>query len=270
MELRAGKPSRVVPRSFCRDERDALRHRRASRSYLLLMYALLAAGLLEWVPVWLFVVCIPPLYVRCALSAHELMHACKAAQVSLLHRLMMVLETPVCLGYREHRDIHMRHHRDPGTERDPEFFQIRGGHVRAALNAMISPERSLWLYLRERGASRALVAEAMLRCAVFVAVAAANPLVFLWYWITLRASVGGAAYLFHHALHYRAGRYGTFPLRPPRALERVLRLMLGRESVLILLEHPAHHAFQQVKASRLRDVASGPRAGGVPVAAVAS
>jgi fatty acid desaturase len=270
MELRAAKPSRVVPRSFCRDERDALRHMRTSRSHLLLMYALLAASLLGWAPVWLLVVFVPPLYVRCALSAHELMHACKATQVSLLHRLMMVLETPVCLGYREHRDIHMRHHRDPGTERDPEFFQIRGGHVRAALSAMVSPEWSLWRYLRERGASREFLAEAALRCAVFVAAAAANPLVFLWYWITLRASVGGAAYLFHHALHYRAGRYGTFPLRPSRPLERILRLVLGRECVLILLEHPAHHAFQQVKASHLPDVASGALASGVRIPALAS
>jgi len=268
MELR--NPPRGVPRSFRRDEREALRQLRASGSYLLLMYALLGASLLEWIPVWLLVLSIPPLYIRCALSGHELMHIRKASQVPLLHRLMMILETPVCLGYREHRDIHMRHHRDPATERDPEFFQIRGGHVRAVLGAMVSPEWSFVHYVREKGLSRELLSEATLRCGVFVAAAVVNPLAFLSYWITVRASVGSAAYLFHHALHYRDGSHGTFTLRPPRALERILHLVLGREAVMILLEHPAHHEFPQVKAIHLPDVASYVPRGAARVEAFAS
>jgi fatty acid desaturase len=222
--------------------------------YLLAIYALLALALARVVPVWTLLVFIPPLYVRSALIAHELMHICKDTQVPLLHRLMMILETPLCLGYREHRDIHLRHHQAAATERDPEYFQIRGGHLRAFAGAMVSPEWSLVHYLREKGSSRTLAAEATVRLTVFAMAAWWNPVVFLVYWVTLRLSVGVSAFVFHHALHYRGGRYGTFRLRPPGLVDRAIRFVLGTEPALILYEHPAHHRWQQVKALRLPDL----------------
>ncbi len=77
---------------------------------------------------------------------------------------------------------------------------------------------------------------------------------FLAYWVTLRASIGVSNFLFHHALHYRDGRYGTFRLEPSSPVDRALRVLLGTESVLILYEHPAHHAWLQVKARCLPDI----------------
>ena len=77
---------------------------------------------------------------------------------------------------------------------------------------------------------------------------------FLAYWVTIRLSVGFSAYVFHHALHYRGGRYGTFRLQPPPLVDRVIRLVLGTESALIVYEHPAHHRWQQVKALHLPDL----------------
>ena len=87
-----------------------------------------------------------------------------------------------------------------------------------------------------------------------MALAWPNPSVFLAYWITLRASVGVSNFLFHHALHYRAGRYGTFRIELPALVDRVARVLLGAELVLILCEHPAHHAWLQVKARYLPDI----------------
>lgn len=259
----------VPPRGFYRDRHDARRYQRLSLSYLLAVYGVLGFTLAEWAPVWILFVLVPPLYVRCALSTHELMHISPANEVSLLHRLMMVLETPVCLGYREHRDIHIRHHRYPATERDPEFFQIRGGHLRALLSAMLSPEWSMMAYLREKRGSRAWLMEAAVRCGGFFAAWWLNPAVFLWYWITIRLSAGMSAYTFHHLLHYRRGGYGTFPLRPPRAIDRIVRIVLGTECVQILYEHPAHHAWQQVKAQHLPAIGVDTPRGREPIALVA-
>jgi fatty acid desaturase len=243
-----------LPRAFYRDQADAVRYQRVSLAYLVAIYGLLGVAMAGLAPVWLLVLLVPPLYVRTALSAHELMHVCPAGRVSFVHRLMMILDTPVGLGYREHRDIHMRHHRSPATERDPEFFQIRGGHLRALASSMVSPEWAFVRYLREKRLSRSWAAEASVRAAVFAALAWASPFVFLAYWVVLRASVGVSNFLFHHALHYRAGRYGTFRLEPSARVDRVLRFLLGTESVLILYEHPAHHAWLQVKARCLPDV----------------
>jgi fatty acid desaturase len=244
----------TLPRAFYRDQADAARYKRVSLGYLLAIYALLGFAMAGLLPVWLLVVLLPPVYVRSALGAHELMHICPAGRVSFVHRLMMILDTPVGLGYREHRDIHVRHHQNPATERDPEFFQIRGGHLRAIASSMVSAEWAFLRYARERRLTRPWLAEASVRAAVFGVLAWLNPFVFLAYWITLRASIGISNFLFHHALHYRAGRYGTFRLEPSTPVDRVLRVLLGTESVLILYEHPAHHAWLQVKARCLPDV----------------
>ena len=249
-----GTSGAVPPRAFFRDQSDALRYKRAGALYLVGIYLVLGLTLAGLLPIWPLFLLIPPLYVRAALTAHELMHICKASQVPLLHRLMMILEAPVCLGYREHRDIHLRHHQAAATERDPEFFQIRGGHLRALWGAMLSPEWSVVKYLRERGPSWRLALEASVRLAVFALAAWWNPWVFLAYWVTIRLSVGLSAYVFHHALHYRGGRYGTYRLQPPALLDRVGRLLLGTEATLILYEHPAHHRWQQVKAMRLPEL----------------
>ena len=250
----SGAAAVAPPRAFYRDEADAVRYKRLTLGYLLAMYGLLGLAMAGLAPVWLLFVLVPPLYVRSALSAHELMHVCPAGRVSFFHRLMMVLETPVGLGYREHRDIHVRHHRNPATERDPEFFQIRGSHLRALASSMVSPEWALLRYLREKRLTRPWMAEAAVRAAVFGCLARLDPVVFLAYWITLRASLGVSSFLFHHSLHYRAGRYGTFRLEPSPPVDRVLRALLGAESVLILYEHPTHHAWLQVKARRLPDI----------------
>jgi hypothetical protein len=177
--------------------------------------------------------------------------------VPWLHRLMMAIESPTCLGYREHRDIHLRHHRHCATEDDPEFFQIKGGHFRAFAAAMVSPEWMFVDYVRAKGMSRALLAEAGIRCGVFAVALAANPVAFAWYWGALRASIGISQYAFHHALHQRDGQLGTFAMHLPAPVERLLRLVVGAECVHILVEHPAHHAWQVVKPDQLPVVAAG-------------
>jgi fatty acid desaturase len=242
-------------RGLVRGDDDVRRYTWTSGACLTAMYVLLALAVMKVVPPWPLLVLIPPLYVRSALNAHELMHVRSERQVPWLHRLMMVLESPVCLGYREHRDIHLRHHRHCASEADPEFFQIRGGHARALAAAMLSPEWMFVDYVREQGAGHALRVEAAVRCGVFVAVCAANPVAFTYYWMALRASVGFSQYAFHHALHQRDGQYGTYALRLSPRIGRLVRVLVGAECVHILTEHPAHHAWQGVKPEQLPVVA---------------
>ena len=102
-------------------------------------------------PAWVLILVVPWLYVRLSLGLHELIHVRAAADVPAFRRLAMVFDTPFGLGYREHRTIHFRHHRFGGGERDPERWQIAGGHLRALANAMTTPERSLVEWIRARG-----------------------------------------------------------------------------------------------------------------------
>lgn len=231
------------------------------------IWVALAVAMLGWAPLAALAPVIVVCYLRGALLTHELMHVRRPEQVAWPLRMMMLFETPFGLGYREHQDIHLRHHRGPAEPGDPELFQIRGGSARAFLAALASPELAAIRWVSERGIGPGLRREATVRALVMLGLAALRPSVFFGYWVVLRITVGVSSFMFHHALHYRRlgrpdglgrerdhgrGEYGTFPLRLPRPLDAALRLVLGSHLAAVLCEHDAHHAWSQVKAERLR------------------
>jgi hypothetical protein len=244
-----------------RNDADARRYVRLTLGHTLAMYAVLAAALAGVLPAWTLVVAVPWLYVRLSLGLHELLHVRTADDVPAFHRLAMIFDTPFGLGYREHRAIHLRHHRFAGDTRDPERWQIEGSHCRAFANALITPERSLLLWIRTRGIDAHLAREGGFRCACFVAVAVVNPLVFAVYWITLRGCIGVAGFVFHHLLHNRRGALGTYALPFPPGLARAGGAVFGAEPMLILEKHRAHHVWPDV---RVRDLPRFPAAFALP------
>jgi hypothetical protein len=236
---------------YARSDLDARGYVHRTLGYTLLLYALLFLAAASAIPAAALAVAVPLIYVRLSLALHELMHVRSASRVPFFHRLAMIFDTPVGLGYREHRAIHLEHHRHTATARDPELFQIRGGHLRALACAMIAPERHFVVWIRANGAGRSLRIETAVRLAAFGAVLAINPETFLVYWLSLRASIGGSSFVFHHLLHRRAGRYGTFPLPAATALLRLGRALFGPEPIVILTEHRLHHQWPQVRSGDL-------------------
>jgi len=239
------------PAALTRDRADARHYVRVTLVLVCLLYVSLGVALFRLIPAWLLLLVVPLIYLRLALALHELLHAASAPEVPAFHRLTMIFETPIGLGYREHRAIHFAHHRFASTDRDPERYQIIGGAWRAFGNALISPEHALVTWIRAHGLSRQLAGEMAVRFIAFVAVAAIAPSVFLVYWIALRLSIGFASFVFHHVLHSLHGRLGTFPLPVPRAVMRVAEVLFGREPLLILTEHERHHEWPRVRARDL-------------------
>ena len=250
------------PRSYHRSPADARRYERAGLAYMLGIWVALAAAMLGWASILALYPVIVVCYVRGALLTHELMHVRRPEQVAWPLRMMMLFDTPLGLGYREHQDVQLRHHRRPAAPGDPELFQIRGSSLRAFLAAMAGPELAAIGWVGEHGIGPGLRREASVRALVMLSLAALRPSVFLGYWLVLRLTVGVSNFMFHHALHYRNGRgigheprrgeYGTFPLRLPRPLDALLRVVLGSSLAAVLSEHDAHHAWSHVKAERLR------------------
>ena len=215
---------------------------------------LLALSLTDRMSPWWLLVTVPLVYVRLALGLHELLHLRSAARVSTFHRLGMIFDTPFGLGYREHRAVHLRHHRWGAGPADPELFQIAGGNLSAFCRAMVGPEYALYHWIRQHGLGHSLVREAGFRCMVFVLVASVNPSVFLVYWLVLRLSIGASGFVFHHLLHQRAGQLGTFSLAAPPVLIGLGRLLFGTESILILTRHRAHHLWHNLRVRDLPDL----------------
>lgn len=250
-------------RELSRDETDARRYVRLTLAYALGLYAALALALAGMLPAWALPPIVPLVYLRLALALHELMHVHSPSVVPFFHRLAMVLETPVCLGYREHRAAHFLHHRFAATNLDPEIYQIRGGPIRAFANAMISPERTCIAWVGRHGLSGPLALEGSVRLIVFGMVFALNPWVFLVYWASLRVGIGVASFALHHVLHSRGGRLGTFSLPLAPRLRRLAGAILGGEPMLILTEHERHHRWPNVRARdlpRLPDPRRAPEA----------
>ena len=240
-----------------RDVAEARRYLRATFGWTVAIYALLGAALAGLVPALLLVVAVPLIYVRLSLALHELLHLRAAAQVPAFHRLAMIFDTPFGLGYREHRALHLSHHRRGADGGDPELFQIAGGHLHALASSLVAPERSLAVWIRTRGISAPLAREAGFRLAAFALVAALNPAVFLLYWIVLRASIGGAGFVFHHVLHNRGGRLGTFSLPVSDGVLRAGYALFGTEPMLILARHRAHHLWPELRVRELPDLPRG-------------
>jgi fatty-acid desaturase len=164
---------------MARDRADARHYMRATLVYVCLLYAALGLALARVIPAWTLLVAVPLVYLRLALALHELLHAASAAEVPAFHRLTMIFESPLCLGYREHRAIHFAHHRFASTDRDPERYQILGSGWRAFGAALISPEHALVTWVRAHGLSRDLAVEMGIRLIGFGLVLAINPAAFL-------------------------------------------------------------------------------------------
>ncbi len=234
-----------------RNELDARSYVRRTFVLTISLYAVLAAALWGPLPWWTLLVAVPWLYVRLALALHELLHARAPDDVPAFHRLAMIFDTPLGLGFREHREIHLDHHRYGVDRRDPERAQIEGSHLRALLMALSTPERALVHRLHTRGLDAALVRQAGLRLVVFCALLAANPAVFVVYCLVLRASIGASGYVFHHVLHNRRGALGTYALPVSARIARAGQALFGEEPMLILARHRSHHLWPDV---RVRDL----------------
>ncbi len=73
----------------------------------------------------------------------------------------------------------------------------------------------------------------------------------------LRASIGAAGFVFHHVLHSRDGRLGTFALPVPDAVVRIGGVVFGTEPMLILARHRAHHLWPELRVRDLPDLPGG-------------
>jgi len=231
----------------------ARRYIRSTLGWTLLIYALLLLALLR-PGFWPVLLAVPLVYVRLALGLHELLHLCPAERVPEFHRWALIFDTPLGLGYRELRIVHYQHHRWGGSERDPEFFQIAGGHLQAFLRALCVPELTCAAWVRTHGLSRVQAARLLARSGLFVLIASINPGVFLVYWAILRLSIGASSFIFHHLLHARHGQLGTFALPAPPALIRLGQLLFGKEPIDILTRHREHHLWPRLRVWELPEL----------------
>ena len=240
-------PRREVARRYAADDGERLDA--IAGAWALTFYVAFAAMVVGWLPPWAFAAIGLPAFIRNFNALHEAFHARRDRDRAWLGRRLMVVTSPLMLGYGPLRDNHLQHHTWAGQAgRDPDHYLLAGPWWKALLAAFTQPEQAVFRYAARRGASASLVAEVSAHAAAFGVIAWVGWGAPLLWWIGV-TRVGNAAswFIFDWCLHHprRWGDDGPPPL--PAALRVVWMGLLSRENLYGVEYHHVHHQYPFVR-----------------------
>jgi fatty acid desaturase len=220
-------------------------------AYIALVYIHFGLGVAGYVPLWTFCIAAPMYVSRWMIGLHDALHVVKPQDTNPIVNLHLLIVTPISLGYKEIRDIHMRHHGYTLTEKDPDLYLIRGNVFSAYLNAVFSPEISAYRWVRDNGIDRQLMFGMLLRFTLFSLFVWGLGWTSLWYFIPVRLAYGGCMFSISFPLHHKAGSYGTFTPQFGKFLETIMLVYFGRAALHTLSYHDIHHDYPRISALKL-------------------
>lgn len=219
--------------------------------YLSLTYLHFALYTFDFVPYWSFILFAPMYIARWMINLHDLMHLLKPSDVNWLIRLHPVVLTPFSLGYKEIRDIHMRHHAYTITDNDPDLYHIKGNFFTSFIKVTLSPEISAYHYVREKGIDTELLVGSLFRFSIFISLALILGEQFLYLLVPLRLCYGACMYSISFPLHRSHGDFGTYTPHYPVWLQVFMTFLFGREALNTLSHHDIHHDHPKITSINL-------------------
>lgn len=225
--------------------------------YIVLIYFHLWLAVEDFVPLWTFCIAAPMYVSRWMLGLHETFHLVNLQNTNLFIRLHMLITTPFSIGYKEQRDIHMRHHAYTLKDKDPDFYLVSGNFFTAFLKATLSPEIATYKWVRDNGMDKQLMLGMTFRFIIFLLFIWYLGWTSLWYFIPVRLAYAGSMFSITFLLHRKEGRYGTFTPYFGRFLEFIMQLYFGRAALNTLKYHDIHHDYPRIAERKLpeaRDV----------------
>lgn len=225
----------------------------AMLGWSLAFHASYFAFVAEVLPGWLFGPLGVVLFLRYFNRWHEALHSDQRG-ASRWHpaRALLVVVSPVYLGRAQLEELHVMHHREEGSEADPDRDMMECGPLRSALLCLVQPELMAWWYLRRRGLDPRLALEMFTHAATWSALMWLGGLRgFVAYNLVVR--VGNAlAWLVFAWLVHQPWLYGHVePPEFPRPLRWLWIALVGRENYLGVRFHFLHHLFTAVPDRRL-------------------
>lgn len=217
-----------------------------------MVYIHFVLAILGYVPLWSFCVGAFVYVPRWLISLHELQHCCTAKTINFFTKHNFLILTPFHLGYREMRDVHMRHHQYTATEQDSEYYHISGSWYSGLINVMFMPEQSTYFWIRDKGVDAELARGLLLRFTLFMMIVLSLGWQSLWYFIPVRLAYGTALFFFNYGLHRKNGEYGTYQVFYPTILEKMMLLIYGNTLLYSVSEHDIHHDYARIPGNKLR------------------
>ena len=237
------------------NERDATEYQYKNIAFTLGLYLVFFVFALDYIHLWLMIPISSILVTRWLIAFHELLHLKKADDLDWLTRVAPIPFSPLNLGYREYRQIHMGHHRHTAQQEDPDAFHIRGGHLKALLGSITQHEQASYRFVKQYGLSTELTTMLILRAALFVALLLVFGKTFLAWFLVLRITYIINDYIFFHLVHHRAGEFGTFKILLPTWLQYLLIVIYGFDVVYATMHHDIHHHNVRIAAKYLPRIA---------------
>lgn len=188
-------------------------------------------------------------YVRNFNALHESFHAPRKRDRAWLGRHLMVVASPLMLGYGPLRENHRLHHTWAGQAgHDPDHYLASGHWMVALLHALSQPEQSVVRYVQRRGFSAGLARTLALHTAVFGAIAAVGwgwPLV--WWVVITRVGNTASWFIFDWCLHHPR-RWGDDEAPGlPAAMRAVWIVLFSRNNLYGVEHHHVHHQYPFVR-----------------------
>jgi fatty acid desaturase len=225
-----------------------------TREYMVLealTYLHFGLAIFGYVPLWTFCVAAFVYVPRWMIALHEAQHFYTPKTIPFLTKRNLLSLTPFQLGYREMRDIHMRHHAYAMSEKDPEYYHERGSWYAGYINAILSPELSVYFWIRDKGIDAELLKGMAIRFLVFTALVAGFGWQSLWYFIPVRLAYGTSLFLFSYGLHRRHEEEGTYRFAYPAVLRSVTVLLYGETLLHSVSHHDIHHDYPTIAGHKL-------------------
>ncbi|MCH9639773.1 MAG: fatty acid desaturase [Betaproteobacteria bacterium] len=236
------------------DNNDAREYQLKLHLFTFAIFVCFGAFVTGWLNIWLMVVIVSVAVTRWMIVFHELFHLRRPEELDYLSRLQIIPFSPFNMGYREYRDMHMRHHKYVATTNDPDAFHIMGGPLKALFGAVTQQEQATFRYIKANGISQELATMIAIRLSLFISMFLISPTAFLIWWLVLRTTYIVNDFVFFHLVHYRSGSSGTFPIPLPKYIEYLTILVYGIDVVYATMHHDIHHKHARIAAKYLPKV----------------
>jgi fatty acid desaturase len=217
-----------------------------------LIYLHFGLAFFGYLPFWSFCIAAFIYVPRWMIALHEAEHCFTPKTINPITKLNLLSLTPFQLGYREMRDIHLRHHAHPMCDKDPEYYHERGSWLAGYINAILSPELSVYFWIRDKGIDAELLKGMAIRLVVFSAIATGFGWQSLWYFIPVRLAYGTSLFLFSYGLHRKGKEQGTYRMIYPTLLEKTMRVVYGETLLQSVGAHDIHHDYPAIAGHKLR------------------
>lgn len=188
---------------------------------------------------------------------HELMHEPSSeTKWNYFLKLNFHVYSPFTVGFEEYKRLHALHHMNENTDKDPDYFMVKGGRLRSLLLLAFAPEYWFFYVLKNKQTQNHFWIFYCLRILLLICfVFNVGFLAYLaLFFVPSKLSYGLSFLIFSHEAHTNelGERKGTYNLSLSWSfITKLLKIFVGPYGFNIAFNHANHHLYPWVSGRKL-------------------